>query len=131
MANYYTEFSMMVPSEVGEHPWIDEWMENAADEESEYEGWTFAYQFQDNGQMWCYSGEGANIDCLADFCQAYLRMFKPNSIITFEWANTCSKPRVNSFSGGGIVITAHTQEFINTSIWVSQKKTEIQNRVII
>ena len=37
-----------------------------------------------------------------------------------EWANDCSKPRIDGFGGGAVVISRLGIDYINTNVWVQQ-----------
>lgn len=50
--------------------------------------------------------------------------------VGFEWANTCDKLRINSFSGGAAWITKDKIEHFGTSQWITDKQTAYHNSKI-
>lgn len=126
MADYYTDFSFAVPMSDEDIEWTKkhyaEWA-TTYEEQSENFG-TIAYDFSENENgryMWIHSdyGEG-DVDAAIDWVQYFFKHRRPDGELGFCWANSCSKPRLGAFSGGGVVLTASKYEFINTDLWVSQ-----------
>ena len=121
MANNYQQHSFMIdkltPTEVT-------WLESKFDEidkgnendEGEYVdiGSTDIERRDDGADLWLYAEEGADLDCLVDFLQDFLKENRPDSYLGFEWANTCSKMRLDSFSGGAVFITADKTDWVST-----------------
>ena len=121
MANNYQQHSFMIdkltPTEVT-------WLESKFDEidkgnendEGEYVdiGSTEIERRDDGADLWLYAEEGADLDCLVDFLQDFLKENRPDSYLGFEWANTCSKMRLDSFSGGAVFITADKTDWVST-----------------
>jgi hypothetical protein len=42
------------------------------------------------------------------------------------WADTCSKPRVGEFSGGGVFVTAAGVRFLTPQDWLDQLQAEFR-----
>jgi hypothetical protein len=80
----------------------------------------------DVGEVWIHDdgGEG-NIDFAVSFVQSYLFNFCPKGIIAFEYAQTCSKPRIGEFGGGAVVVTADDEQWENTNSWVARTVAQI------
>jgi hypothetical protein len=70
----------------------------------------FDFNFELNGDhkmiLYMSSMENGSVDHVILVVQAYLKKFHPKRYFSFRWANTCSKPRTDGFSGGGALITA-------------------------
>lgn len=91
-----------------------QWMRNNIDEYGGIDGWS-----HNDGKLWVYSEEGANLEVVTFILQKLLsanaisgNYYKHNAIL-ITWANTCSKMRVDEFSGGACLITKdeiHWQE---------------------
>jgi len=71
-------------------------------------------------ELWFHHDECANIDVCVELIQATLKKFDLSIAIGFEWANTCSKPRVDAYGGGAVVVTKNDSKYVNTGSWVSQ-----------
>lgn len=56
---------------------------------------------------WVHGQENFNVDGFLTLIQYVLTLHKLDDIVSFEWASTCSKPRLDSFGGGWAVITRH------------------------
>jgi hypothetical protein len=89
----------------------------------------FNYQISgDSGKqtMWIYDSDGeGNVDFAVSLVQTYLAKFNPTGIIAFEYAQTCSSPRVGEFGGGAVVVTADDEQWENTNSWVSRTVAQI------
>lgn len=81
----------------------------------------------DGGEAWVHddAGEG-NVDFVVQFLQAYMLKFKITKPIAFEFAFTCSKPRVGEFGGGAVVVTATGSDWLNTAQWIQKKLSEMK-----
>lgn len=66
--------------------------------------------------IWFHDEDGApNLFGLANLIQIFLKQFRPDSIHTFRWAETCSKPRLDAYGGGLMAITAKDMEAVHIS----------------
>jgi hypothetical protein len=71
----------------------------------------FDHGFEPEGDVeeshfWIYSETHGNVDCVCNFVQAFLAKFRPDQTWTFNYAWTCSKPRLGQFGGGKAKVTA-------------------------
>jgi hypothetical protein len=76
--------------------------------------------------LWLYAEESADLDYLVDFLKDFLKENRPDSYIGFEWANTCSKMRVDEFSGGSVFITADGSCWNRTYDFLETKRKEFE-----
>jgi len=67
----------------------------------------FGFKCEANGDdLWFYDdGTSVNCDLLADLLQIWLDEIDCDKPIVFSWANTCSKPALDEFDGGSVVVT--------------------------
>jgi hypothetical protein len=70
------------------------------------------------GTVWVASEDSGDVDYTADLVQAFLRRFDLDRVVSFEWANTCSKPRLDAFGGGAVVISRRNADWFYTSTFV-------------
>ena len=127
MANNYQQYSFMIekltPTEVT-------WLETKFDEISELIeadiGSTEIERRDDGADLWLYAEEGCDLDCLVEFLQGFLKENRPDSYIGFEWANTCSKMRLDEFSGGSVFITAEKTDWNCTYDFLETKRKEFE-----
>jgi len=82
----------------------------------------------EKNDLWLYSDEFGDPAAVADFVQAFLKKFRPDACFTFEWACTCSKPRLEEFGGGAVFITADSTEWLTTGEWVIERGKEYLDR---
>lgn len=63
---------------------------------------------KDGRKHYCHvqGDEQFDVEEAAHFCSAFLAKFNPKGAIIFTWAETCSRPRPNAFSGGTAMATA-------------------------
>ena len=133
MANNYQQHSFMIdkltPTEV---TWLeskfDEINKGNENDEGEYVdiGSTEIERRDDGADLWLYAEEGCDLDCLVEFLQGFLKENRPDSYIGFEWANTCSKMRLDEFSGGSVFITAEKTDWNCTYDFLETKRKEFE-----
>ena len=133
MANNYQQHSFMIdklsPTEVS---WLetkfDEIDKSNEDPSGEYIclGSTEIERRDDGAELWLYAEEGCDLDSLVDFLQSFLKENRPDSYLGFEWANTCSKMRLDEFSGGAVFITADKADWISTYDFLETKRKEFE-----
>ena len=145
MANNYQQYSFMIekltPTEI---TWLetkfDEINKGNENDEGEYIciGSTEIERYDSSGEdvgegeeysrngLWLYAEEGCDLDSLVDFLQDFLKENRPDSYIGFEWANTCSKMRLDEFSGGSVFITAEKTDWKSTYDFLETKRKEFE-----
>ena len=117
MADYYTNFSLVVslPDEAAQQYALDlaHTASNAANGDElpadlplaireEVENWHFETEPDHEAEgwgIWLHS-ENGGIDAVCAFIQHLLQKFNPLGRMEFEWANDCTKPRLDAFGGG-------------------------------
>ena len=119
MANYYTEFSVMLHLPAGENvaERLAAWSEQMeARKEADEDEWLIGthWELQKDG-IWTYSyaSEG-NAEGTATLIQQYLRDFDIEGGIFMTIAGYCSKPRINEAWGAAVVVTKDDQMWLNT-----------------
>jgi len=87
----------------------------------EFEDWgTFDVNFDEDGDsLWFHHDESFNMDQAAAFLSLWLKLTENDKSIVATWANTCSKPRVDEFGGGAVVITAKGCHWFNSEYLAS------------
>ena len=113
MANNYTEFSfLLLCSQEEAQKVIARYDDNKdsfdMDSDEYFEQYSGILYDVVGGGVWVHDDEGeGNVEAAIVFCQTYLReVGKPNQGVIIEWATTCSKPRLNEFFGGAVLVTA-------------------------
>jgi hypothetical protein len=77
--------------------------------------------------IWVSSEDSGDVDYTADLVQAFLRRFDLDLVVSFEWANTCSKPQLDAFGGGAVVISRRNADWFSTGTFVeTAKKVETE-----
>jgi len=71
-------------------------------------------------ELWCHSDSGG-IDAACAFVQHLLARFQPAGCVSFEWSHDCSKPRINAYGGGAAYITAMEIKTLSTAEWLRQQ----------
>ena len=132
MADNYQQYSFMIdkltPTEV---TWLEtKFNESNKDPDAEYTGEMQIEKRTNGADLWLHEEEGADLECLAEFLQAFLKENRPDSHIDFEWANTCSKPRLNEFGGGALFITADRISGMSTYSFCEEKRIEFEDKEI-
>ena len=131
MADYYTQFSVVVPTPVGGEEETIKWVE----------GWTFIRDclFQEENLdlldaefnvnveylkhegLWVYSDGEGSVESAVATIQQYLLDFDISEGIVLSWALTCSKLRTDGFEGGAVLITADTEKWVNPQTVLSEE----------
>jgi len=116
MADNYTQFSVVlpVPTEaqlkraLEYYDLYQEKMDKAEEEGDAYTDIAVNFSVDDDGECWVNSTNYENVEGAIQFIQGYLKHLEYDQSfgVYMGWAGTCSKLRVNEFSGGGVVITS-------------------------
>lgn len=51
------------------------------------------------------NGATGNVEHVAEFLQALMKVGYVKDPVAVQWADSCSRPRTNSFTGGAVVVT--------------------------
>lgn len=133
MANNYLQFSCVLPvTEPAERAWWERLLATQDDEDGDllrivdpdgfgYRG--FGAELDDDG-VWFYADEFGDPDRVARVVQEFFRQCDKDGFFGFEWAETCSKPRVDEFSGGAVLVTADEIRWMHTSRWLVDQLAE-------
>ncbi len=135
MANYYTIFSFAVSTLTDVEAawgrraaaWLDadpderDDMPELADVLDDPEGYSsFRAEVDDDG-LWIHSDESGSPHEAARLVQAFLATFRPDDAVGFEWSDACSRPILDAFGGGAMLVTATDIESTHTSDWVTER----------
>ncbi len=81
------------------------------------------FDFQVDGpDLWCYTEGGGSVEALAAFLESFLKRWRPKDGIGFSWADSCSKPHVNSFSGGACWVTVEETHWLTATDWLAKRR---------
>ena len=89
-------------------------------------GWCcLHYERESDEKLWIRDfGGSAYIDELATCFHLALRFHNSDKSVVFDWANGCSKRRVDAFGGGAVFISKSGIDSITTYEWMRQKERE-------
>lgn len=120
MANYYTQFSLLIKGTPEQRQWLYDTLSNADEYTCEV--------LEQGDKLWLYSEEGCNLERVAVILASYQEKYSLPDPIILEWAHTCSKLRVDGFGGGAVAIHKGTLEWFNPSDqaarWVAERGVE-------
>ena len=137
MADYYTNFSLVVPlpSEAAQayalalhhqaelaHQGAELSKDFPKELEAELEDWQFETDADDPAEdhgLWLHS-ENGGMDAACAFLQHLLQKFDPTGRVTFEWSHDCSKPRTDAYGGGAALVTAKEIKTMSTGQWLEE-----------
>ena len=115
MADYYTLFSTQISDLTPtEKIWLEAnftLLEQQADESGD--DLQYQYAFHPDHSLWLYSEAAGDPAQVAELIQTFFAACRPKAYQVFNFACTCSKLRLDSFSGGSILITSEQMEYIN------------------
>ena len=66
------------------------------------------------GSVWVCAEECGDVEYTASLVQALLRRFELDLVVGFEWANTCSRPRLDGFGGGAVAVSRRSAVWFST-----------------
>ena len=88
------------------------------DYDGEYDDVGFEYEFCEEAHkeqyLWIHSEEHGQVEHVAHLVQKFLHKFRPDQSWSLTYSVTCSKPRVNEFGGGAVVVTASAIKWFNS-----------------
>jgi hypothetical protein len=64
-------------------------------------------------------------DRVAYLVQKYFQRFHTGECWSLTWSETCSKPRVGEFGGGGMLVTAKRMIFLNAHEFVERQQEQV------
>jgi hypothetical protein len=151
MANTYTQFSQIIENitdeerawlllnldspedrfspedEVAMYKWADEI--GLPHDECPYWPDFGAVLEDDKHRLWIYSEESGNLDNVVILVQAFLEKFRPKEVFAMNWAATCSKPRIEEFGGGAIVVSAEEVQSITSFGWALNAQAKMEEEL--
>jgi hypothetical protein len=80
----------------------------------------------DGTSVWLHADECGDVEYTADLLAAMLESFNSDAILSFTWANTCSRMRPDEFDGGAVVITKDEIRFLSPSRWIDEQVSAIR-----
>ena len=130
MADYFTHFSCML--DVGTPgnarrtlELFQSFSERLDREESAFPGFALALDSHDDGTaLWIHDDGCGDIGHVTEFVVECAQALGLKGLWGFEWAHSCSRPRLDGFGGGAQVIdleTGCTDTWIGTSDWLHRQ----------
>lgn len=127
MANYYTlffcELDVKTPENARRAMAIHEADEGDGEcDTSLFSGFDLAVDETSPGTLWIYSDHSGDVECVIRFVRACGRAFGLTGRWGFQYAQTCSRPILNSFGGGAHVIDlgiGENVDFVSTNEWLA------------
>ena len=129
MADYFTHFSCLLDVGTPENAaraldLYNRLSEDCASEEPPSEGFLLSIQPEHGGsQLWMRDDVTGDPERLIHFVKHCAAEFGLKGRWGFQYANTCSKPRLDGFGGGAHVLdlaTGATVDWIYTDGWLDQ-----------
>ena len=146
MADNYTLFSEVIPALTRkEQAWVRRVLGDGSDVapsaaelsaagiqlDSDDEDWPgFEWRIQEPSwkDLWIYSEASGSVENVARFVQAFLKRFRPDDCWHMTWAETCSRPQIGEFGGGGIFVTAEGAEFYSAHEWAAGQQAKFEQK---
>lgn len=149
MADYFTTFSFEISKKDADFPLediaqlIDAYREREYDnlptwykdkfsindfgEDTVEEYMNIGYKLEDE-YLWIYSEEYPNIDSLVSIIYSVMKYYNSNKYVSFEYANTCNKLRLDGFGGGAIFIARSGIKYYSTYDWIREQIKQIESQ---
>ena len=141
MADYYTNFSVVIPlpderaqehalhiARSGSRGYFDDELPQDFPNElkDSVEDWSFDTEpdtEEGRPALWLHS-ECGGMDAACGFIHHLLKHFDPEGRVSLEWSHDCSKPLVDAYGGGAAFITAEEIHSFSTAQWLEQQRAE-------
>jgi hypothetical protein len=81
---------------------------------------------KDNKTVWLYGEESVDLDQMVKVLCEFQTHFKLKTPVSFSWANTCSKLRLDEFSGGAVVVKDGKSYWVDAQCWAQKKLKELE-----
>lgn len=129
MADYYTHFSCVLDVGTPDNAaqaldLYNKLVEEGASEDPPPEGFLLSIQPEHGGiKLWMRDDVTGDPECLIQFVKRCAATFGLTGRWGFQYANTCSRPRLNAFGGGAHVLdlaTGETVSWIYTDGWLAE-----------
>jgi len=133
MANNYLQFSAELTGLTPEHcEWFETYIQEQ-DAKPRGDGepcldFNWEIEGAKKSSIWFHADECGEPAHVAETVQKFFKYFGLDWVWSFTWAVTCSKMRVDEFSGGAVVVTAKRCYFNEAGHWASRKRAEIDRR---
>lgn len=96
----------------------------------DWDGMGFDWSFgEQDTEIWVRGDESIDIESAVRCIQLLARVvpaMQEAGPWYATWANTCSKPRVDEFSGGAVVFNARTAHWMDTHNWKERKLNQLK-----
>jgi len=140
MADYYTQFSSIIPCPSRTvRDQLQYRLNNCMDEFGEetpvitHLGPTLPGEERyppcgveiDGDNIWVYSEDYGNLEAVANIVAAIQKEFEIDEAWAAEYSFSCSKPRLDGFGGGCVVVCKGVQYWLSTSDWMLAKIKEV------
>lgn len=145
MANYYTHFSSAIQNLTAEErAWCvkryGELIESIREEEEDAERIAIrdslleaGYELEalpgfdakdEKDRFWIHTEESGSPTQVAIFLSEFLKKFRPKDAMGFQYADTCSRPLLDSYGGGAMFVTADGFESMHSSDWLCKQENK-------
>ena len=117
MADYFTSFSCLLDVGAPENAVCAMALYKTLSEEDALdarpcEGFLLSVQFEDSAILWIRDDGGGDPESVVRFVKRCASVFHLSGYWGFQYANSCSKPRLDGFGGGAHVLDLATGETI-------------------
>lgn len=75
--------------------------------------------------LYATAGEGGDVEAVGILMWAFLTKFRPCQEWTMQYANVCSRPRLDGFGGGAIRVTTQGVDWLSSHEWLSERSTAV------
>lgn len=90
---------------------------------------TFSYDISDSspefnfqGSICFYAEENGSLGFLGEAVQSFFKKFRPNGFFYCSYAETCSKMKIDEFSGGAMVVTDNFVKFHHVTDFIRKEE---------
>lgn len=120
MADYFTHFSCLLavgtPDNAAKAVALYQTLCNQNDEDG---GGDVGFQLEvqpdaDGASLWIHDDGNGDPDHVAAFVQRLAEELDLTGVFGFEWANACSRPRLEAFGGGAMFIDLASGDILTT-----------------
>jgi hypothetical protein len=132
MADYYQHVSFCIDAPLDAARWIKDRIETRDENDDSLSGVSVELQpvkLDDRREAWIHDYDGyPNINVVAGVLAEAQEKFKLDDVWSFEWGNDCTKPRLDAYGGGAVVVADGEVRLMTTGDWVARHEGVVKTR---
>ena len=132
IADYYQHVSFCIDAPLDAARWIKDRIETRDENDDSLSGVSVELQpvkLDDRREAWIHDYDVyPNINVVAGVLAEAQEKFKLDDVWSFEWSNDCTKPLLDAYGGGAVVVADGEVRWMTTGDWVARHEGVVKTR---